>query len=216
MPTKLITVYKIVNTVNGKIYVGQTTDMARRMREHTRGKNPNAAIHGAIAKHGKENFTHEVICVCANKTVADAIEIALIKLWGTIEVGYNLAPGGRGTGVGEANHRYGKPTSEKQKQAAANSNRRRAGCQLTDEHKKKVSEAMKNRIFTEEHRKKLSAAQTGTRNHRYGTKAMPELRAKLSAARKGKPKPEGFAEAQRQRMKEVWAKRKAEKLGANT
>lgn len=57
----------------------------------------------------------------------------------------------------------------------------RKGCKLTEEHKRKCSEALKGRKmpkFTEEHRQKISAARTGT-------KASYELRKKLSEMRKG-------------------------------
>jgi group I intron endonuclease len=207
--TKYITVYKLTNTVNGKVYVGQTTDMERRLREHRRGKNANAAIHKAFVKYGPEAFKHEVICVCANKGASDAIEICLIKLWNTQKTGYNLTPGGLGTGIGKNNHRWGTTGTEKQRRATSESNRRRRGAATSNDTKKKLSEALKNRVFTEEHRQKLSAAQTGSKNHRYGTKASNETKAKLSAARKGVPKPEAFAAKQRENMLRIWAERKA-------
>ena len=208
---KYITIYKITNTRNGKSYVGQTTNMRRRIREHERGKNPNAAVHQAIIKYGAGAFRHEVICLCANKEASDAIEMCLIKLWDTQKRGYNLTPGGRGTGVGEGNHRWGATNSDKQRKAAAESNHRRAGFTTPEETKKKISEASKGRAFTEEHRKHLSEAQTGEKNHRYGTKASEETRAKLSSIRKGRPKPEGFAAKQRENMLRIWAQRKQER-----
>ena len=57
----------------------------------------------------------------------------------------------------------------------------RKGCKLTEEHKRKCSEALKGRKmpeFTEEHRQKIAAARTGT-------KASDELKKKLSEMRKG-------------------------------
>jgi hypothetical protein len=57
----------------------------------------------------------------------------------------------------------------------------RKGCKLTEEHKRKCSEALKGRKmkpFTEEHKRKISEA-------RKGTKASPELKAKLSEQRQG-------------------------------
>lgn len=206
---KHITIYKITNTLNGKVYVGQTTDMNRRLREHERGKNQNAAVHKAIVKYGAGAFQHEVVCLCANKEASDAVEICLIKVWGTQKHGYNLTSGGKGTGVGENNHRWGTKGTDKQRQAAAESNRRRAGFVTSEETKKKISEAGKGRLFTEEHKKRLSEAQTGERNHRYGTNASEETRAKLSAAHKGRAKPEGFADRQRANMLRIWAERKA-------
>lgn len=57
----------------------------------------------------------------------------------------------------------------------------RKGCKLTEEHKRKCSEALKGKklpSFTEEHKRKLSEARTGT-------KASAELRKKFSDTRKG-------------------------------
>lgn len=57
----------------------------------------------------------------------------------------------------------------------------RKGCKLTEEHKRKCSEALKGKKlpeFTEEHKRKLSEARTGT-------KASAELRKKFSDTRKG-------------------------------
>lgn len=57
----------------------------------------------------------------------------------------------------------------------------RKGCKLTEEHKRKCSEALKGRKmpeFTEEHKRKISEARTGT-------KASAEVKKKLSDMRKG-------------------------------
>lgn len=57
----------------------------------------------------------------------------------------------------------------------------RKGCKLTEEHKRKCSEALKGRKmkpFSDEHKKKIAKARTGR-------KASQELKDKLSANRKG-------------------------------
>lgn len=205
MSTKNITIYKLVNKINGKMYVGQTVDMKRRIREHTRGKNPNAAVHQAIAKHGVENFIHEIICVCANKTASDAVEIALIKLWKTQEYGYNLTPGGDGTGAGELNHRWGTKHNKTQHDALVRNNKARAGTPIPEERKRKISAQQKGRPRTE----KQIAAVIANNKKRAGRKASAETRAKLSTMRKGVKKPEGFGKAASERMKEIWAARRA-------
>lgn len=68
----------------------------------------------------------------------------------------------------------------------------------TDERVKKISEAMKGRIFTEEHRKNLSKALTGHKlseetrnklsggkNHMYGKKLSDEHKKKISGEKNG-------------------------------
>lgn len=53
-------VYVVTNTENGKQYVGMTSNMERRWKQHMLGakrKPPRQAIHAAIAKHGAAAFT---------------------------------------------------------------------------------------------------------------------------------------------------------------
>ena len=56
-------IYKITNKINGKIYIGETNNPARRFSEHISGTGPNeiSLIHRAIKKYGAKNFTYEVI-----------------------------------------------------------------------------------------------------------------------------------------------------------
>ena len=57
-------IYKITNNINGKCYIGQTSDYKRRFREHENcgyGNDYNSLLHKAIKKYGKENFSYEVI-----------------------------------------------------------------------------------------------------------------------------------------------------------
>lgn len=55
-----IGIYKITNTVNGKVYVGQSHDIKGRWRDH-RHKSSNAHMRNAMAKDGLENFTFEIL-----------------------------------------------------------------------------------------------------------------------------------------------------------
>ena len=59
-------IYKITNNVNGKVYIGQTIQTIKeRFYQHCATKCSdsvlNMAIHKAIKKYGKSNFTIEVI-----------------------------------------------------------------------------------------------------------------------------------------------------------
>lgn len=60
----MIGIYKITNKVNGKIYIGQSINLNRRISEHKRYKDPNQIIDQAIKKYGKDNFTFDIIEEC--------------------------------------------------------------------------------------------------------------------------------------------------------
>ena len=62
----MIGIYKITNTINNKVYIGQSIDIAKRWREHKRrafvqNKEYNKYLYNAFRKYGLENFSFEVI-----------------------------------------------------------------------------------------------------------------------------------------------------------
>lgn len=45
-------IYKITNTLNSKVYIGQTVNLNERFSSHKRGNDKNSPIHLAIKKYG--------------------------------------------------------------------------------------------------------------------------------------------------------------------
>lgn len=96
-------IYSIKNKLNGKEYIGQTTqDPKERFRQH---KNlagryydfRRSYIHRAIGKYGVDSFDFCVIDVCIGYVAADELEKQYIKNRKTLKpAGYNLKPGGNG------------------------------------------------------------------------------------------------------------------------
>ncbi|MBQ6296242.1 MAG: GIY-YIG nuclease family protein [Selenomonadaceae bacterium] len=82
-------VYLILNTINGKMYVGQTKHtVEERFNQHAYVK---TAIGNAIHKYGKKNFRYCVIKCCASKADMDYWEKFFIILLGSkYPNGYNL------------------------------------------------------------------------------------------------------------------------------
>ena len=81
-------VYRITNTVNGKIYIGSTgTSFKQRWR---RGYNPYLTL--AIKKHGLQNFTFEALLVCepADCLKYEQIYLDNYKPWVSTGAGYNF------------------------------------------------------------------------------------------------------------------------------
>lgn len=136
-------VYKITNTVNNKVYIGQTVGtLKRRMTNHKSAinskRNKHTLLHMAFIEYGIENFNIEEIEKCNNIDELNNREIYWIKQYNSTnrEFGYNFTRGGgdRGTTrgiplteehkrkIGDAqlgvkNHRFGKPISDMHKKS---------------------------------------------------------------------------------------------------
>lgn len=93
--------YRIVNNVNGKTYIGITKRPKTRMYEHFYGKRLDtiSLIKQAINKYGPENFTFEVLCEGTREYIVD-LEMKAITLCDTINNGYNIRSGGEDCGSG--------------------------------------------------------------------------------------------------------------------
>lgn len=92
-------IYKITNTINGKSYIGQTIqNVKERFYQHCATKCSkavsNMAIHRAIKKYGKSNFTVEVIEEIDSANLND-MERYWIKCYNSYNNGYNSTKGGQ-------------------------------------------------------------------------------------------------------------------------
>lgn len=92
-------IYKITNTINGKSYIGQTIqNVKERFYQHCATKCSkavsNMAIHRAIKKCGKSNFTVEVIEEIDSANLNDR-ERYWIKYYNSYNNGYNSTKGGQ-------------------------------------------------------------------------------------------------------------------------
>lgn len=93
---KNIGIYCITNNINGKKYVGQSTDLKERRRGHKYshlGEKPKYLLQRAFIKYGIDNFTFTVLEEC-EKELLDDRERYWIKKLGTYGGGYNLTVGG--------------------------------------------------------------------------------------------------------------------------
>ena len=88
-------IYQIKNTVNGKIYVGSTTNMRRRWTDHRsklfRGKHGNSHLQSAWNKYGSASIMFEVLELCNKEllTVREQCWIDTTRAWPD---GYNIRP----------------------------------------------------------------------------------------------------------------------------
>lgn len=87
-----IMIYKITNSCNDKIYIGQTTQsLKKRLYNHVTKANSGMQrkFHKAIAELGKENFKIEQLIIATTKEAADKLETFFMKHFDAINNGYN-------------------------------------------------------------------------------------------------------------------------------
>ena len=92
-------IYKIVNDINSKVYVGQTIQsLKKRFNGHCcyskSDRSVNMYIKRAIHKYGKEHFTIELIEVCSINDL-NTREQYWIAYYDSYNHGYNLTKGGQ-------------------------------------------------------------------------------------------------------------------------
>jgi group I intron endonuclease len=87
-------VYKITNKINGKIYIGQTNNFKRRIKEHLYDKRKNKPIYEVLKKYGKENFEFEVLYYGKNYNNEEIKWIAYYNSTNN-KYGYNIVNGGQ-------------------------------------------------------------------------------------------------------------------------
>lgn len=166
-------IYRILNQINGKIYIGQTTekDPFTRMNKHVKSK-AGGHLQLAFAKYGVENFDFRVLKKVEHENEIifhihlDMDEKYYIYLFNTMdrERAYNKQEGGQGGArspeVGQkiSEAKKGHKTSDSVRKAVSESNKRRV---VSEETRKKRSEAMKGRTASEESKEKISKAQKG-------------------------------------------------------
>lgn len=169
-------IYKITNTINGKIYIGQTRQVKpiERFNRHVReSKGPTTNyFHSAIRKYGKINFVFDIICCCKTLDDLNYMETYFIKHFNSTnkEFGYNLTTGGDSTEVNLESVKKMQEVIKKQyengrspwnkglkyKATSESWNKGLMGYKLN--HGYNVSKALTGLKKTEDHRKNLSIA----------------------------------------------------------
>lgn len=91
----MIGIYKITNKLDGKIYVGQSSNIERRKREHFEwNKNSHQYIDIIIRELGADNFSFEIIEECKKEELTQK-EKYYIELFDSFYNGYNKTKGGQ-------------------------------------------------------------------------------------------------------------------------
>jgi group I intron endonuclease len=112
-------IYAIQNCINGKIYIGQSINIERRWQQEKKLKRLNEHLLRAMKKYSIKNFSFYIIEECSKENL-NKREAFYIKLYHSLnpEFGYNKTSGG-------------------------DSLFKRHYQKLSEEHKKRISEANK-------------------------------------------------------------------------
>ena len=148
----MYTVYQHKNKINGKVYIGITSQKPEQRWRNGEGYKSSPHFYSAIQKYGWDNFEHNILFVELTKEQACLKEQELIKEFNSMnrEYGYNSTSGGDIFIMNEE-------TKQKISQALMG-NQNNLGHSCSEEKKKKISEAQKDREFTKEHKQKLYEA----------------------------------------------------------
>lgn len=150
-------IYKIVCTVNNKVYIGCTTkSIYRRFKEHiqsSKNKNKHSFLYDDMSKYGADCFYVELVEEGTDDSCRYEREKYYINLYNTRNesIGYNMTIGGLGT----------------------------IGYKFTDEAREKISAAGIGRVVPQDVRDKISKKQIGK-------KLTEETKRKISISRLGK------------------------------
>ena len=169
------TVYKHVNRINRKQYIGITKqDPQNRWGNDGINYKTCPRFWNAICKYGWDNFEHIILGTDLSKSVARKMEKDLIKEFKTQdkEYGYNILEGGQ---CGEL------PKEVREKMSMSmKGNKNGLGHPCSEEKKKKISDAQKGKKLSEEHKRAISLAKTG-KSHK---SLSEEARKKISNSHK--------------------------------
>lgn len=94
-------IYKITNTINDKVYIGQTSySLAQRFAEHcsdmNRRTHESRPLYAAMRKYGVQNFTISLVEECSSEEINQR-EQYWIGYYNSYHSGYNATYGGEGT-----------------------------------------------------------------------------------------------------------------------
>ena len=156
-------IYKLTHKDSGKVYIGQSKHLKRRLNEHKRCENSEdkkgsqSVVRRAIKKYSFDAFDFEIILYCQEGEYMNMIETKLIQFYDClVPKGYNVRDGGNKVFMSE-------------------------------EGRKRISKANSGRIVSEETRLKLS--ESGKKAYLNNPRG-DEWNQKLSIALIGKKKSE--------------------------
>lgn len=164
---------------DGKRYIGITGKKPEYRWNHGKAYKLNRHFYNAISKYGWDNFKHIIIANGISKNDACEMEQRLIAEYGTTDPtkGYNHSVGGE---CGSLGVKYSKEQLKESRKSRVYGSSWSKGKHLTEEHRRKISEATKGRKVSEESKQKMRLAKVGYKPVWAGKERNDEYRAAKS------------------------------------
>ena len=224
-------IYCIENIVDGKVYIGQTIDLARRKRSHFNklniGKHPNKHLQNAFNKYGSENFKFKVLLYCESFELTRYEQFFVNSTKNSSPYNLRLECVDSSLGILQSEEtrqkiseaKKGKPSWNKGIPHSETSIQKMRDAQIgrkpSEETRRKMSEARKGKKASEETRRKMSEAGKGrvtseeskqkNSDAHKGKKASEETKCKMSHSRLGNTNSKGrhLSEETKQKIQET-------------
>lgn len=182
-------VYVIVNKINLKLYFGSHSWSGTDIDKNYYGS--GKIIKQAIEKYGKDNFIVYPIQFYSNAEECRKAEEELLTRYDIANnpYCYNI----KNSAIGWDK---GKPLSDEHRKKLSQALK---GKTVSEETRRKLSQANKGKTLSDEHRKKLSESKKGEKHPLYGKHHTDKTRQKISQAKKGKT----FSEEHRKKLSQA-------------
>lgn len=190
---KIKGIYKIVNCINNKVYIGQSIDIEKRFNDHKYNSDNNIQhpLYNSIRKYTINNFDFLILDEVADINKLDECEQFWMDYYNSYnpEYGYNLSPtsGGSTRGI---------KLKEEHKRKISLGN---IGKKISEESINKRLKTMKGYKHSDRTLEKMSKSLKGKAAWNKGLKMSKEFCINLSRANKGKNKPP-FTEEHRKNL----------------
>lgn len=208
----MYTIYIVRNTVNDRIYVGQTrTEPKHRWGQHLsdlrHGRHRNNYLQKAWNKYGEGSFEFFVLAATESKEECDDLERFYRQWFADIGLCYNLSLGGEGSQHCEESKekirqwhlgRKQPPPSEYTRELLR---RAHTGKKMTPEQVERSCEKRRGAKRSPEAREKMRLAAIGNKSH-LGHRHTEESKARISAAHRGYVMPQSQKDKIAQKLRD--------------
>ena len=166
-------IYVHVNKINGKIYIGQTRQNVKDRWDSGHGYKNCTLFNRAIEKYGWNNFDHIVLFDNLSLSMANIIEEELIKKYDSDNnnYGYNIKKGGN-------NHEMSELTKKKLRDKKIGKPKSKESIEKLKKHWEMYGHPLLGKHLTEETKKKISNANRGKKRTPDQIQKMKELNQK--------------------------------------